>query len=49
MGCNCGQKNQVTRTTYTWTSADGKTTKTNLTELEARAAKIRQGGSYRPS
>ena len=40
MGCNCGK--QAT-TTWSYTSPDGSTT-TNLSEVQARAMKIRAGG-----
>lgn len=42
--CNCGNKNAPK--TYVYTSAKGEK-KTYKTEVEARAAQIRTGGSYR--
>jgi hypothetical protein len=43
MGCNCGSKSK--KNTYVYTSPQGQT-KTYNTEVEARAAVIRnQGGS----
>lgn len=45
MGCACGNKNQTV--TYVYTSPSGKA-QTFKTEVEAKAAKIRNGGgSYR--
>jgi hypothetical protein len=44
MGCNCGT-NQAAKT-YVYTAPNGST-KTYRTEVEARAAVIRSGGSYR--
>jgi hypothetical protein len=40
VGCNCGK--QVS-TTWSYTSVEGQTT-TNLSEVQARAMKIRAGG-----
>lgn len=42
MPCNCGKKRGTA--TYTYTSATGQTTTYN-TEVEAKAAKIRAGGT----
>lgn len=41
MPCNCGNKNK--KQSYVYTGPDGKT-KTYPTEIEARAAVIRNGG-----
>lgn len=41
MGCNCGQKS--TSQQFVYTAPDGKTT-TYTSEVQARAAQIRQGG-----
>lgn len=44
IGCNCGAKNKA-RSTYVATFKDG-TTRTYNSEIEAKAAVARQGGSY---
>ena len=44
MGCNCGTKAATKK--YVYTAPNGST-KTFNTEVEARAAVIRGGGSYR--
>jgi hypothetical protein len=44
MACACGNKNQSK--SYVWTAPNGSS-KTFKTEVEARAAVIRNGGSYR--
>ena len=41
MGCNCGKK--ASSTEYRYTAPSGSTT-VYKTEIEAKAAKIRQGG-----
>jgi hypothetical protein len=38
--CNCGKQ---AKTTWSYTSAEGQTT-TNLSEVQAKAMKIRAGG-----
>lgn len=43
MGCNCGKK--AGNLEYRYTSANGQVT-TYRTEVEAKAAVIRNGGSY---
>lgn len=45
MACAC--KGRST-TKYVWTSADGSTSITYNTEIEAKAKMIRKGGSYKP-
>ncbi len=45
MTCACKGRN---KTKYLWTSADGATTMTYSTELEAKAKVMRKGGSYAP-
>ena len=42
MGCNCGKKGSAT--SWVYVAPDG-TTKTYRTEVEAKAAKIRAGGT----
>ena len=46
MGCTC--RKAGTAKEYVWTSADGSEKATYRTEVEARAAVIRKGGSYQP-
>lgn len=46
MACNCGKKSGGGRETYVATFTDG-TTKTYATEVEARVATSRAGGTYR--
>jgi hypothetical protein len=47
MGCNCGGQRASAKFNYLFTSPQGKTT-TYKSEIEARAAQIRQsGGTYR--
>lgn len=47
MGCNCGSK-QAPAQTWVHTAADG--TKTAYkTETEANAAKVRRGGTVKPT
>ena len=50
MGCGCGggSAQQAGANGYIHTSADGKTQTTLRTEIEAKAKKIREGGSYAP-
>lgn len=43
MGCNCGGQGQPSA--WVHTAPSGQTT-TYRTEVEARAAQIRQGGTY---
>ena len=45
MGCNCGTK-RAGKETFKVTHADG-TTKTVNSEIEAKAAVARKGGSYK--
>lgn len=45
MGCACGSKTQTAKS-YIYTAPNGST-KTFKTEVEARAAVIRSGGTYR--
>jgi VCBS repeat-containing protein len=45
MGCNCGTK-RAAKETFKVTHADG-TTKTVNSEIEAKAAIARKGGSYK--
>jgi hypothetical protein len=48
MGCNCGSKSSLAKT-YVYTSPTGQVQKFK-TEIEAQAAKIRNGGgTYRAS
>lgn len=44
MGCACGDKNQ--KVTYTYTAPSGSQTR-NLSEAQARAMQIRNGGTFR--
>ena len=50
MPCNCGAGKTASgaRVTYVATFSDG-TTKTYATEIDARVAVTKKGGSYRPS
>ena len=49
MPCNCGGKTASgQKVTYVATFSDG-TTKTYATEIDARVAVTKKGGSYRPS
>lgn len=43
MACSCKNRKKAT---YVWTSADGSTTVTYTTEIEAKAKVLRKGGSY---
>lgn len=43
MGCNCNGRNNGKTSSYVYKSPDGKTT-TYRTEIEAQAARIRNGG-----
>lgn len=46
MGCNCGQKKMTNnKAVFVYTSLKGKSTTYN-TEVEAKAAQIRQGGGH---
>jgi len=45
MGCNCGSK-RAAKVTFKVTHADG-TTKTVNSEIEAKAAVARKGGTYK--
>lgn len=47
MGCNCGSKTEP-KMKYIYTSADGKSQQTYSSEVQARAAQIRNGGTYKP-
>lgn len=44
MGCACNKRN---RAKFVWTSADGQTSTTYNTEIEAKAKMIRKGGTYK--
>jgi hypothetical protein len=44
MGCNCGGT-KTANLTYVYTNAQGRTT-VYRTEIEAKAAVLRNGGSY---
>lgn len=44
MGCNCGKKEPAKKYVH---QAPNGATKTYYTEVEARAAKIKHGGTYR--
>ena len=46
MGCNCGNKAE-SKMKYVYTSADGKSQQTYSSEVQARAAQIRSGGTYK--
>lgn len=48
MPCNCGAGKSGAKVTYVATFSDG-TTKTYATEIDAKVAVTRNGGSYRPS
>lgn len=43
MGCNCGPKGSQTQV-WTYVSEDGSVRLTNLSEVQAKAEKIRRGG-----
>jgi hypothetical protein len=49
MACGACGSSKVKAQTYTWTSADGKTTQSFRTEVEAKAKKARSGGDYKAS
>lgn len=46
MGCNCGNK-AAPKMKFIYTSADGKSQQTYTSEVQARAAQIRSGGTYK--
>jgi hypothetical protein len=46
MACGSCAASRNSKTTYKWTGADG-TTKVFSTEVEAKAAVARKGGSYK--
>lgn len=48
MPCNCGKTASGQKLTYVATFADG-TTQVYSTEIDARVAVTKKGGSYRPS
>ena len=48
MPCNCGSGSAASKVTFVATFSDG-TTKTYASEIEARVAVTKKGGSYRPS
>lgn len=43
MACSCRGRNNYT---YVWTSADGQTTMTYESEIQAKAKVLRVGGTY---
>lgn len=45
MGCNCGKKSSSK--SFLWTAPDGKKKTTYTSEVQARAAQIKWGGTYR--
>jgi hypothetical protein len=48
MPCNCGAGKSGAKVTYVATFSDG-TTQSYATEIDARVAVTKKGGSYRPS
>jgi hypothetical protein len=48
MPCNCGASKSGAKVTYVATFSDG-TTQAYATEIDAKVAVIKKGGSYRPS
>jgi hypothetical protein len=45
MVCSCKKKSKQQ---FVWTAADGETTVTYNTEIEAKAKVLRRGGTYAP-
>jgi len=48
MGCNCGGAKSGAKVVYVATFTDG-TTKTYASEIEARMAVLKKGGTYKSS